>query len=115
MARTRQALLPPSARSRAAQGLTWAAAEGDLPCSAARNAIATLSLAGRVPELPVQQACLRGCPLGAKLVSATTIRMTGDAYFREHMPWRQGIVTSDCGPQIIANCMAAAWKVKGFG
>jgi NAD(P)-dependent dehydrogenase (short-subunit alcohol dehydrogenase family) len=37
------------------------------------------------------------------LVSETTIRISSDSYFREHMPWRQGVVTADCGPQIIAH------------
>lgn len=104
MARTRQALLPPSARSRAAQGLTWAAAEG-------RFALQRCEECQRF-AYPSRDACPNclssrldfvDAPAGGRLVSSTTIRMSGDPYFRERMPWRQGIVTSDCGPQIIAN------------
>ncbi|RKE79396.1 short-subunit dehydrogenase [Rhizobium sp. AG855] len=102
--RTRRALLPPSARSRTAQGLTWAAAEG-------RFALQTCQECHRFayPPRDVCPDCLSShltfvdAPAGGMLVTATTIRMTSDPYFRERMPWRQGIVTSDCGPRIIAN------------
>lgn len=104
MVRTRQAILPPSVRSRAAQGLTWAAAEG-------RFALQRCQECHRF-AYPPREACpnclssrlvFTDAPTGGTLVSVTTIRLTSDAYFREHMPWRQGIVISECGPQVIAN------------
>jgi NAD(P)-dependent dehydrogenase (short-subunit alcohol dehydrogenase family)/uncharacterized OB-fold protein len=104
LARTRQPLLPPSARSRTAHGLTRAAAEGRFalqrckecntftypPRDACPNCLSNL--------LPFVDA-----PDGGRLVAETTIHITSDSYFRERMPWRQGIITADCGPQIIAN------------
>jgi NAD(P)-dependent dehydrogenase (short-subunit alcohol dehydrogenase family)/uncharacterized OB-fold protein len=108
LARTRQPLLPPSARSRTAHGLTRAAAEGRFalqrceecekftypPRDACPNCLSHL--------LPFVDA-----PDGGRLVAETTVHITSDSYFREHMPWRQGIVTADCGPQIIANLHGA--------
>jgi uncharacterized OB-fold protein len=102
--KTRQPLLPPSARSRTAHGLTLAAAEG-------RFALQCCEECGKF-TYPPRDACPNclsnllpfvDAPTGGMLVSETTIRISSDSYFREHMPWRQGIVTSECGPQIIAN------------
>ena len=104
LARTRQPLLPPQARSRTAHGLTRAAAEG-------RFALQRCEECRRF-TYPPRDACphclshllpFGEAPDGGLLVTETTIRITGDSYFRERVPWRQGIVTSDCGPQIIAN------------
>ena len=102
--RTRQPLLPPAARSRAAQGLTRAAAEGRFalqrcqqckrftypPRDACPNCLSHLLTFVEAPDI-------------GTLVSDTTIHITGDSYFRERTPWRQGIIVADCGPQIIAN------------
>lgn len=104
LARTRQPLLPPAARSRTAHGLTLAAAEGRFmlqrchecqkfaypPRDACPNCLSHLLDFADAPDL-------------GTLVSQTTIYITSDGYFRERMPWRQGIVRSDCGPQIIAS------------
>lgn len=104
LARTRQPLLPPQVRSRTAHGLTRAAAEG-------RFALQRCEECERF-TYPPRDACPRclshllpfvDAPDGGLLVTETTIRITGDSYFRERVPWRQGIVTSDCGPQVIAN------------
>ncbi|MGV3551769.1 SDR family NAD(P)-dependent oxidoreductase [Rhizobium sp.] len=101
--RTRKPLLPPQARSRTAHGLTQAAAEG-------RFALQRCEECERF-TYPPRDACPHclshllpfvEAPEGGTLVSETTIHITSDSYFREHMPWRQGIVTADCGPQIIA-------------
>ena len=102
--RTPRPLLPPQARSRTAHGLTLAAAEG-------RFALQRCEECDRF-TYPPRDACPHclshllpfvDAPDGGTLVAETTIRITSDSYFREHMPWRQGIVTSECGPQIIAN------------
>lgn len=104
LARTRQPLLPPQARSRTAHGLTRAAAEG-------RFALQRCEECSRF-TYPPRDACPHclshllpfvDAPDGGLLVTETTIRITGDSYFRERVPWRRGIVTADCGPQIIAN------------
>ncbi|MDH7785524.1 NAD(P)-dependent dehydrogenase (short-subunit alcohol dehydrogenase family)/uncharacterized OB-fold protein [Ochrobactrum sp. 19YEA23] len=104
LARTRQPLLPPSARSRTAHGLTRAAAEGRFAlqcCEECRQF--TYPPRDACPNCLSHKLTFVDAPSGGKLVSATTIRITSDSYFRERTPWRQGIVTSDCGPQIIAN------------
>jgi len=102
--RTRQPLLPPSARSRTAHGLTLAAAEG-------RFALQRCAECDQF-AYPPRDAC-PGClsqrlvftdaPDGGVLASATTIHISSDSYFREHMPWRTGIVRLDCGPRAIAH------------
>lgn len=107
LARTRRTLLPPSARSRTAHGLTLAAAEG-------RFALQRCGECGKFtypprdacPECLSSQLVFVEAPVGGVLVTSTTIHVTGDSYFREHMPWRQGIVVADCGPRIIAHLHA---------
>lgn len=104
LVRTRQPLLPPSARSRTAHGLTLAAAEG-------RFALQKCGECDQFtyPPRDVCPKCLSSrlvfvdAPTGGRLVTSTTIHATSDSYFRDHMPWRQGIVIADCGPQIIAH------------
>ena len=82
-----------AARSRTAQGLTAAAAEG-------RFALQTCADCGTV-HYPPRDAC-PGClsprlpyrdvePRGT-LVAETTVRVSSDPYFRERMPWRIGTV-----------------------
>lgn len=104
LARTRQPVMPLSSRSRTAHGLTLAAAEG-------RFAIQRCAACGDFtypprdacphclsPDLPFVDA-----PTGGILAAVTTIHVSGDIYFREHMTWRTGIVTMDCGPRVIAH------------
>jgi NAD(P)-dependent dehydrogenase (short-subunit alcohol dehydrogenase family)/uncharacterized OB-fold protein len=104
LARTRQPLLPPAARSRTAHGLTLAAAEG-------RFAIQRCAACDRF-TYPPRDACPHclsdrlpfvEAPAGGVLTALTTIHASGDNYFRERMPWRTGIVTMDCGPRVIAH------------
>lgn len=104
LARTPRPLLPPSARSRTAHGLTLAAAEGRFALQRCEECHAFL--------YPPRDACPRclshdlpfiDAPVGGTLVAGTTIRVTSDTYFRERMPWRQGIIAADCGPSIIAS------------
>lgn len=102
--KTRQPLLPPSTRSRAAHGLTLAAAEGRFALQRCEEC--------QTYTYPPRDACphclsnmlpFLDAPDGGKLVCETTIHVSSDSYFREHLPWRQGIVMSECGPQIIAH------------
>lgn len=41
-------------------------------------------------------------PIGGTLLSETTIRITGDPFFRSRPPVRQGLVRADCGVTMIA-------------
>lgn len=102
--RTRQPLLPPSARSRTAHGLTRAAAEGRFALQHCEECEKfTYPPRDACPNCLSHRLAFIDAPDLGTLVSATTIHITSDSYFRECMPWRQGIVTADCGPQIIAN------------
>lgn len=96
--------LPPANRSRTAHGLTRAAAEG-------RFALQRCPACARF-TYPPRDACPKclcpalefvDAPEGGLLVSSTTIHASVDPYFREHLPWRQGLVTADCGPPIIVH------------
>jgi NAD(P)-dependent dehydrogenase (short-subunit alcohol dehydrogenase family)/uncharacterized OB-fold protein len=102
--RTRQPLYPQSIRSRTAQGLTAAAAQGSFqlqkcaecahvfypPRDACPNC-----LSAHVPFIPVDN---RGV-----LTVETTIRTSTDPYFRERMPWRAGLTKLDAGPVILTH------------
>jgi NAD(P)-dependent dehydrogenase (short-subunit alcohol dehydrogenase family)/uncharacterized OB-fold protein len=104
LARTRLPLLPQGARSRTAQGLTAAAAEG-------RFALQVCADCAHVPY-PPRDACPRCLSArltfgdvdpNGRLIAETTIRVSTDAYFRERMPWRMGTVKLDAGPVIVAH------------
>lgn len=97
-------LVPPAARSRAAQGLAVAAAQG-------RFMLQTCKDCGRA-NYPPREAC--GACLGPRLVwrdvppdgvvsAETNVRISIDPYFRAHTPWRVGSVRLDCGPDVIAH------------
>jgi len=102
--RTRQPLLPPGGRSRAALGLTAAAAIGrfELQVCAACGAV----------QYPPSEVC-RGCLVGAlrwreqsglgELLSETTVHVSHDPFFRERVPWRLGLVRLDAGPTVVAH------------
>jgi NAD(P)-dependent dehydrogenase (short-subunit alcohol dehydrogenase family)/uncharacterized OB-fold protein len=102
--RTRQPLYPQSIRSRTAQGLTAAAAQGRfelqkcVECDSIfyppRDACPRC-LSARVPFVPVDN---RGT-----LTAETTIRTSTDPYFRERMPWRAGLTKLDCGPVVLTH------------
>jgi NAD(P)-dependent dehydrogenase (short-subunit alcohol dehydrogenase family)/uncharacterized OB-fold protein len=102
--KTRLPLSPQAARSRTAQGLTAAAAEG-------RFALQTCADCGTI-VYPPRDAC-PGClsprlpyrdvePRGT-LVAETTVRVSSDPYFRERTPWRIGTVKLDAGPVLVAH------------
>jgi len=115
--RTRQALLPPSARSRAALGLTAAAALG-------RFALQVCDACGAV-QYPPREACHR-CLAGTlrwreqsgagELIAETTVHHSNDAYFRERVPWRLGLVRLDAGPTAVVHlhggCAPAPSRVR---
>jgi NAD(P)-dependent dehydrogenase (short-subunit alcohol dehydrogenase family)/uncharacterized OB-fold protein len=102
--KTRLPLSPQAARSRTAQGLTAAAAEG-------RFALQTCADCGTIaypprdacptclsPRLPYRDVDARGT-----LVAETTVRVSSDPYFRERTPWRIGTVRLDAGPVLVAH------------
>ena len=102
--RTVTPTLPPALRSRAALGLSAAAAEG-------RFALQSCAECGAV-QYPPRDACSRCLSTGLRwrdvdpggtLLAETTIRTTVDVYFRERMPWRTGSVQLDAGPVVIAH------------
>lgn len=96
--------LPPEARSRAAMGLTAAAAEG-------RFALQHCAECGAV-QYPPRDACHRclsvrldwkdTSPMG-ELLAETTVRTSTNLYFRERAPWRTGSVRLDAGPVVICH------------
>jgi len=100
--------LPPSARSRAALGLTAAAARG-------RFELQTCAACGAV-QYPPREACHR-CLSGAlhwreqpgtgELIAETTVHHSNDLFFRERLPWRIGMVRLDAGPVAIVHVHAA--------
>lgn len=102
--RTRVPLLPPSGRSRVALGLTAAAALG-------RFELQVCGECGAV-QYPPREACHRCLSLALKwqqqsgdgeLISDTVLHHSHDVYFRDHLPWRLGMVRLDCGPTVIAH------------
>jgi NAD(P)-dependent dehydrogenase (short-subunit alcohol dehydrogenase family)/uncharacterized OB-fold protein len=102
--RTRQPVLPPFARSRAALGMTAAAAEG-------RFALQVCVDCGAV-QYPPREACHRCLSdrlpwreqSGAgELISQTLLQHSHDVFFRERLPWRLGMVHLDCGPTVVVH------------
>ncbi|MDX2202873.1 MAG: SDR family NAD(P)-dependent oxidoreductase [Hyphomicrobiaceae bacterium] len=102
--RTRAPLLPSAIRSRTAQMLTLAAAEGWF-------ALPTCLDCGAV-HYPPRDACpkclsariaAQAADGGGRVAAETAIRTSTDPYFRERMPWRIGTVVLDAGPSVIAH------------
>lgn len=102
--RTREPLLPPGQRSRAAHGLTAAAAEGRFMLQVCADCGATL--------YPPRDACPRcwsarvpfqDVPAGGVVLAETAIRVSTESYFRERAPWRIGTVRLDCGAVVVAD------------
>jgi NAD(P)-dependent dehydrogenase (short-subunit alcohol dehydrogenase family)/uncharacterized OB-fold protein len=95
-------------RSRAALGLTAAAAQG-------RFQLQVCADCGTV-QYPPRETCHRCLSdrlpwtdqRGAgELIAETTVHLSQDAYFRERAPWRVGMVRLDAGPTLIAHLPAA--------
>jgi NAD(P)-dependent dehydrogenase (short-subunit alcohol dehydrogenase family)/uncharacterized OB-fold protein len=115
--RTRQPLLPPGARSRAALGLTAAAALG-------RFKLQVCAACGAV-QYPPREACHRCLsdqlawreqPGTGELISETIVHHSNDSYFAERLPWRLGLVRLDAGPTAVAHlhgaCAPAPSRVR---
>src|SRR5262249_5690636 len=115
--RTPQPTLPPMARSRAALGLTAAAALGRFELQVCGE--------GGTAQYPPREAC-RACLSVAlawraqdgagELIAETTLCHSNELYFRERVPWGLGMVRLDCGPTIIAHvhagCASAPSRVR---
>ncbi len=95
---------PPEPRSRAALGLSAAAAEG-------RFALQECQECGAV-QYPPRDACCsclsvdlvwRDVPPTGELLAETTVRTSPNLYFRERAPWRTGLVKLDAGPVVICH------------
>jgi NAD(P)-dependent dehydrogenase (short-subunit alcohol dehydrogenase family)/uncharacterized OB-fold protein len=108
LARTRLPLLPPGARSRAALGLTAAAALGRFELQVCRDCGAV--------QYPAREACgnclserLRWTPQdgAGELLADTTLHHSHDLYFRDRMPWRIGMVRLDVGVTVVAHLHGA--------
>ncbi|MBD3665321.1 SDR family oxidoreductase [Sulfitobacter aestuariivivens] len=96
--------IPPAARSRAALGLTAAAAEGRFMLQVCADCGAT--------QYPPRDACHKCLSIDlpwqdiiptGELLAETTIRATTDIYFRDRLPWRAGTVRLDAGPPMICH------------
>jgi NAD(P)-dependent dehydrogenase (short-subunit alcohol dehydrogenase family)/uncharacterized OB-fold protein len=110
-------ILPPGIRSRAALGLTAAAALG-------RFKLQVCEACGAV-QYPPREACHQ-CLSGAlrwrdqsgagELIAETTLYHSNDLYFLEHLPWRLGLVRLDAGPTAVVhlqgNCAPAPSRVR---
>jgi NAD(P)-dependent dehydrogenase (short-subunit alcohol dehydrogenase family)/uncharacterized OB-fold protein len=104
LSKTRLPLIPQGARSRAAHGLTAAAAEGRF-CLQTCADCGTIAYPPRdacptclSPRLPFKDVDARGV-----LLAETTVRASTDPYFRERLPWRIGTVKLDAGPALLAH------------
>jgi NAD(P)-dependent dehydrogenase (short-subunit alcohol dehydrogenase family)/uncharacterized OB-fold protein len=102
--RTRLPTLPPGARSRAALGLTAAAALGRFELQQCKDC-------GTV-QYPPREACQKclsprlpwkGQRSGGDLISETKLHHSNDLFFRERLPWRLGLVKLDVGPTVVAH------------
>ena len=102
--RTRLPTLPPAARSRAALGLTAAAALGRFELQQCRDC-------GTV-QYPPREACQKCLsifldwkpqPAGGELLAQTVLHHSNDLFFRERLPWRLGLVKLDCGPTLVSH------------
>ena len=102
--KTRQPLYPQAIRSRTAQGLTAAAAQGRFELQTCADCKTIFypprdacpkCLSARVPFVPVDN---RG-----EVLAETAIHTSTDPYFRERTPWRAGLTKLDCGPIVLSH------------
>ena len=102
--RTRLPTLPPGARSRAALGLTAAAALGRFELQQCRDCQAV--------QYPPREACHRCLSIRlvwkiqsgkGELLAETQLHHSNDLFFRERLPWRLGLVRLECGPTVVAH------------
>jgi NAD(P)-dependent dehydrogenase (short-subunit alcohol dehydrogenase family)/uncharacterized OB-fold protein len=101
--------LPPAVRSRAALGLTAAAALGRFQLQVCGDCGAV-----QYPPREICHRCLSDrLPWtdqsgGGELLAETTIHLSQDPYFRERGHWRVGMVRLDAGPTLIAHLPAVS-------
>lgn len=102
--RSRVPTLPPATRSRAALGLTVAAAEGAFRLQHCAECGAV--------QYPPRDACARCLSTdllfaetqsGGEIIAETRIHASPDPFFRERLPWRMGSVRLDAGPIVLAH------------
>lgn len=110
------ALTPPGWRSRAALGLTVAAARGQF-----RLQVCGACAAVQYPAREACAVCLshdlpyRDVSEGGELVALSMVRVSGDPFFRRRMPWPVGLVKMDAGPLVVAHLageLAAGARVR---
>lgn len=109
--------LPPSVRSRAALGLTAAAALGRF-----RLQVCAECQAVQYPPRETCHRCLsdrlrwQDQSGAGELISETTLHHSQNAYFQARLPWRIGMVRLDAGPTLIVHvhggCAAAPSRVR---
>src|SRR6516164_11696785 len=96
--RTPQPTVPPGKRSRAALGLTAAAARGRLELQVCQDCGAT-----QYPPRELCNSCLshrliwRAQDGRGELTTETVLRAAQELFFRERTPWRIGTVRLDAG------------------
>ncbi len=109
----RESSLPPAMRSRCALGLTEAAAAGRFALQVCRDCGAV--------QYPPREACRRCLSLEldwrdqpgeGELLAQTTLHHSYEEFFREHLPWRIGLVRLDSGVTVLAHLHAS---VNGKG
>jgi len=102
--RTTSPSTPPAMRSRAALGITAAAAEGKFKLQRCANC--------EHWQYPPRDACAEClCPAllwqdinpAGELLAETTVQTSTNVYFRERTPWRVGSVQLDEGPVILCH------------
>ncbi|QBF30492.1 SDR family oxidoreductase [Thalassococcus sp. S3] len=95
---------PPELRSRAALGLTAAAAEGRFALQCCAEC--------QTWQYPPRDACVsclssdlvwRDCPTEGTLLAETTVQASPRLYYRERLPWRMGSVELAAGPVVLAH------------
>ncbi len=105
--RTREPVLPPGMRSRAALGLTAAATLGRFELQVCVSCGAV-----QYPPREACQKCLSGqlqwrLQDGAgELLATTAVHVSHDLFFRERVPWHLAMVRLDCGPTVVAHLHA---------
>jgi len=109
--------LPPGARSRAALGLTAAAALGRFKLQVCEGCGAV-----QYPPREACHACLsdtlrwRAQPEYVELIAETTLYHSNDRYFQDRLPWRLGLVRLDAGPTAVVHlhggCAPAPCRVR---
>jgi len=110
-------MLPPAVRSRAALGLTAAAALGRFELQVCGDCGAV-----QYPPREMCHRCLTGTlrwreqPGTGELIAETSLHHSNDSYFRERLPWRVGLVRLDAGPTAIVHlhggCAPAPSRVR---